>query len=798
MFKNYFKTAFRNLIKDKVSSGINIFGLAMGMAVSLVIGLWIYDELSFNKYHENYNSIVRLRSTQQYHDGIYTIGSHPMPLGKELQTSYNDAFRYVIMSVTEQHILSSEEANFIETGSYMQPDAPDMLTLRMINGTRSGLKELNSIMLSASLAEKLFGNTDVIDKVVKIDNKFPVKVTGVYEDLPENSDFKNMAFIAPFDFYLSSYDWARKKLTDWTNQSVQIYMQLNPGANAGKVSERIKDALVRNASGELESRKPVLFLQPMSRWHLYSKFENGVAVTSDELRFVWFYGIIGAFVLVLACVNFMNLSTARSQKRAKEVGIRKAIGSFRKQLVIQFFSESFVVAAIAFLLAVIVVQFCLPWFNNIAQKQLTVPWTNPAFWIAGLVFTIFTGVIAGSYPALYLSSFQPVKVLKGTFSIGALSSLPRKTLVVFQFTVSIVLIIGTIVVYRQIQYAKSRPVGYTGNGVLQVRLNSPDFQGKYDLFRNELKNTRVVAEIAESASPVTSIWSTRHGFTWKGKNNTSQIEFGTIAVTPEYGKTVGWQFVSGRDFSRSLATDSSGFVINEAAAKIMGLQNPVGESIQWDETGNKYFTVLGVVKDMIMESPYGAAYPTIFFIDQRDGMNCMFIKLNPGVNINDAIANISAAFKKITPSVPFDYSFVNEEFNKKFANEERISSLGSVFAILAIFISCLGLFGLASFVAEQRTKEIGVRKVLGASTISLWRLLSKDFVWLLLLALCIASPVAYYFMHGWLQDYPYRTNLSVWIFAAAGSAALLIVLITVSFQAIKAALANPVRSLRTE
>ncbi len=797
MFKNYFKIAFRNLLKNKTSSIINIGGLAIGMAVALMIGLWIFDELSFNTYHENYNSIAKLKSTQHYSDGIYTIESHPMPLGTMLRSSFSDDFKYVVMSVTEQHTLSSSDENFIETGNYMQPEAPDMLTLKMLNGTRAGLKELNSIMLSASLAKKLFGTIDVVGKLVKIDNKFPVKVTGVYEDLPHNSDFKDVAFIAPFDFYLSCYDWAQKKFTDWTNQSVQIFTQLNAGADVTQVSEKIKNVLANNTSGELKARKPVLFLQPMSEWHLYSKFENGVIVTSDELRFIWFYGIIGAFVLILACVNFMNLSTARSQKRAKEVGIRKTLGSLRKQLIIQFFSESFVVTAISFLLAVVIVQFSLTWFNNVAQKQLSIPWTNPIFWATGFLFTIFTSVVAGSYPALYLSSFQPVKVLKGTFRAGVFSAIPRKALVIFQFTVSIILIVGTIVVYQQIQYAKNRPVGYTGNGVLQIQLHSPDFQNKLDLFRNELKSTGVVAEVAASASPVTSIWSTNHGFSWQGKD-ISQIEFGTIAVTPEYGKTIGWQFTSGRDFSQSLASDSMGFVINEAAAKLMGLQNPVGQIIRWSEADNKSFTVLGVVKDMVMESPYSAAYPTIFFVYHRDDMNCMFVKLNPKVNGSIAIAKVSAVFKKIIPSAPFDYSFVNEEFNKKFANEERISDLGGVFALLAIFISCLGLFGLATFVAEQRTKEIGVRKVLGASVFTLWRLLSKDFAWLLFLSVCIGSPIAYYFMHKWLQDYAYRTTLSLWVFIVAGFAALIIVLLTVSFQAIKAAIANPVKSLRTE
>ncbi len=799
MIKNYFKIAWRNLLKNRAISFINIGGLAVGMAVAILIGLWIYDEISFNKYFQNYDRIAQVNSHANYSGEVYTINSHPMPLGTELRSSYGRDFKYVVMSTqTEQHILSSADKKFTESGNYMQPEAPEMLTLNMLKGTRAGLRDLNSILLSETLAKKLFGDADPMDKIVKIDNRFDVKVTGMYENLPDNTAFKDIAFIAPFDFYLSSYDWARKKQNDWNNICIYIYTQLNPNADFYKVSASIKNVLANHVSGDFEYRKPQLFLHPISKWHLHSKFENGVNITSDQLQFIWFYGIIGVFVLLLACINFMNLSTARSEKRAKEVGIRKTMGSVRSQLVNQFFSESLLVAGFAFILAIVLVQFSLPWFNEVTDKKISILWTNSFFWLGGITFTIITGLIAGSYPALYLSSFNPVKVLKGTFRVGRLAAIPRKALVVVQFTVSITLIIGVIIVYRQIQFAKNRPVGYSAERLLQIQMSSPDFEGKYDVFRNELKNSGVVSDIAESASPVTSIWSTNTGFAWKGKENVTETEFGTIAVTHEYGKTIGWQFIDGRDFSRAFTNDSPGLVINEAAAKLMGLQNPVGETIQWEQVKGKNFKILGVVKDMVMESPFKHAYPTIFFIYQRDAMNCMFIKLNPHVSTGNALVKIEAIFKKIIPATPFDYSFVNDEFNKKFAAEERISKLTGFFAVLAIFISCLGLFGLASFVAEQRTKEIGVRKVLGASVFNVWQLLSKEFVLLVIISLFIATPVAYYFMHDWLQNYQYRAELSWWIFAAAGAGALVITVLTVSFQAIKAAVANPVKSLRTE
>jgi putative ABC transport system permease protein len=799
MIKNYFRVAWRSLARNKVSSFINIGGLAVGMSVALVIGLWIHDELSFNTWHKNYDRIARVETHANYNGKIYTIDSHPMPLGSELRSSCGNDFKYVVMSTqTERHILSSADKKFTESGNYMQPDAPDMLTLNMLKGTRTGLKELNSILLSESLTKKLYGDKDPIGKILEIDNKFAVKITGVYKDLPDNDEFRDVTFIAPFDFYLSCYDWARKKYTDWNNVSINIYAQLNPKADFEKVSARIQNLLTPHVNREFDFKDPKLFLHPMSKWRLYSKFENGVNITSEQLQFIRFYGIVGAFVLLLACINFMNLSTARSEKRAKEVGVRKAIGSGRSQLIRQFFSESLLVAGFSFILALVLVQISLPWFNILAGKKISLLWSNPLFWLAGILFTLFTGLIAGSYPALYLSSFSPVKVLKGTFRVGRLAVLPRKVLVVVQFTVSILLIIGTIVVYRQIQFAKDRPTGYTAKNLLQVPISSPGFQDKYDVLSNELKNTGAVIDVAASASPVTSIWSTNRGFTWKGKENTANIEFSTIAVTQEYGKTIGWQFLVGRDFSKHLTTDSTGFVMNEAAAKLMGLRDPVGEAIEWDQSQATRFTILGIVKDMVMESPFNPASPTIFFIYRRDGLNLMFLKLNPNISASNALATIERAFKKINPSIPFEYSFVDEDFNKKFAAEERIGQMAGIFAGLAILISCLGLFGLASFIAEQRTKEIGVRKVLGASVFSLWRLLSNDFVKLVLVSLAIATPFAHYFMHRWLQNYPYRTSIAWWIPASAGLGALVITLLTVSYQSIKAAVANPVNSLRSE
>ena len=798
MLKNNFKIAWRNLAKNGVSSFINIGGLAVGMAVAMLIGLWIHDELSFNKSFENYDRIGQVMTKWKLGNGART--SQPMALGQELQTTYKHDFKSIVLSTqTEDHVIAYGDKKFRQSGKFIQPEGADIFSLNMLKGSRAGLVEPGSILIGATLAQKLFGDTDPINKVLRMDNNLNVKVTGVYDDFPQNTDFYNLTFFSPWDLYVSANSWVENKHNDWGNNWLNIFVQLAPNVDFGKVSADIRNIKSGHVSAEEAAAKPSVFLHPMSKWHLYSEFgPAGIPVESEALRSVWFYGLIGMFVLLLACINFMNLSTARSEKRAKEVGIRKAVGSVRGQLIFQFFSESLLVAGCSFLLAIGLVVLIMPWFNNVAGKSLSVLWGNPLFWLSGIIFTFFTGLIAGSYPALYLSSFNPVKVLKGTFRAGRFAAVPRKVLVTVQFTVSIILIIGTVIVYRQIQFAKNRPVGYTREGLLAIPMVTPDFQGKYDVLGRELKNTGAVTEIAESASQITGIDSGNGGFTWPGKDAAFRDQFGTLSVTYEYGKTIGWKFTDGRDFSKTAGTDSTGFVINEAAAKYMGLKNPVGQNMTWERYKLKHFKIIGVVKDMVMNSPFEPAYPTIFFLSPDDSKNWIFIKLNPGISTANALPKIENVFKKIIPAAPFEFKFVDDDYAAKFAAEERIQKLAGFFAILAVLISCLGLFGLASFVAEQRTKEIGVRKILGASVINLWGMLSKDFVILIGASFAVAAPVAFLFMYNWLQKYQYRTTLSWWIFAGAGAGVLIITMLTVSFQSIKAAIANPVKSLRSE
>ncbi|MCE7068250.1 ABC transporter permease [Dyadobacter sp. CY326] len=802
MLRNYIKIAFRHLIKNKGYSAINIGGLAVGMGAAMLIGLWVYDELSFNKYHQNYDRIAQLMQQQTLDGEIVTGNNVPIPLASELKSNFPNDFKHVVLSSwTTRHILSSGTSKFIKAGNFMSPEAAEMLSLEMVHGTWAGLKEPGSVLLSESVANAFFGNADPLNQVIKLDNELNVKVAGVYKDLPYNSEFKEVRFIAPWDLYVASTDWVREAQanSNWSSSSFQIYAQLSENADVQNVSAKIKDIKAKKADQNELRFKPEILLHPMSRWHLYSEWKNGVNV-GGRVQFVWLFAVIGLFVLFLACINFMNLSTARSEKRSKEVGIRKAIGSLRGQLIGQFFSESFLIVGLALVISLLLVQVTLPIFNQLADKEMVMLWLNPFFWAGVIIFSMVTGLVAGSYPAFYLSSFQPIKTLKGTGArTGLATALPRKVLVVLQFTVSITLIIGTIVVYRQILHAKSRPIGYNRENLVTIHVNTPDIHNHFDAVLHDLVKTGSATSMTESMGPPTEVRSANVGFDWKGKDPDLEAEFATIGISHDFGKTLGWDFVAGRDFSKTFSTDSAGFILNETAVKFMGLGRPnvaaaIGETVKWE---GRSFRILGVVKDMIMESPYEPVRQTIFFIRPRAG-DFITIRINPASDTQKALQNIEAVFKQYSPDAPFAYEFVDQEYDFKFESEERISNLAAAFASLAILISCLGLFGLASFMAEQRTKEIGVRKVLGASILNLWSLLSLDFITLVLISCLLSAPIAWFTMNNWLNNYEYHTAVSWWIFIIAGTGVLLITMLTVSYQAIKAAMLNPVKSLKSE
>jgi len=794
MFESYLKTAWRNLLKNRLSAFINIGGLASGMAVAMLITCWIYNEWSYDRQFPNYDRIAQV--WQIWSGGEHAQRQLPAVVGDELKAKFGSDFKRVVKSsLTAEHVFATGNKKLVRTGNFMEPAGLELFSLPMLQGNHSSLKEPNSILLSASLAKAFFGSEDAIGKLVTMDDTVSLKVTGVYADFASNSSFKDVGFLAPWDLYAVIDPETRYNGKSWNDNNWHILVHLADNGDIGRLNAKIQhlkaEAIPMPDGAGHNTNHTALFLHPMNRWHLYSEFRAGNPDTG-RIRYVQLFGLIGALVLLLACINFMNLSTARSEKRAKEVGIRKVVGSLRSQLVGQFYSESLLVAFLSLLIALSLVQLAIPFFNRLADTAIVVPWSNPLGWVACISFTLFTGLIAGSYPALYLSSFEPVRVLKGLWRAGNLASVPRKVLVVLQFTVSIAMIIGTMIVFRQVQYARSRPAGYDQGGLITMHMHTQNIDQHFEAFRNAMLGTGVVADVAESVAPVTESWPFNGGLKWTGHvKYDGEADFSMKGVTTDYAKTIGLRFVDGRDFTE---TDGTMMILNEAAVKNMKLKDPIGKTVTWMGVN---FTIGGIVKDVVMESPYETPFPAMYYLANYP-LHYVTVKLGQRVNAQEALRRIAPIVAKFSPAEPFDYKFVDEEYNAKFKDELRIGTLAGFFTALAILISCLGLFGLASFVAEQRTREIGVRKVLGATVFTLWKLQSKEFLLLVGLSCLVAIPIAWSVLHQWLQQFEYRTVISWWIFAAAGTSALAITLLTVSVQAIRAAKVNPVKSLRSE
>ncbi|MEQ9402052.1 MAG: FtsX-like permease family protein [Cyclobacteriaceae bacterium] len=795
MIGHNFKIGYRILLKNKVFSAINIGGLAMGMTVALLIGLWIHDELSFNKHHENFDRIVQVLR-KDVEDGIVEVNSSLVgQVGVFMKETYPTVFDKVAMTFFRKspQLLTVGKQSFDKDGYFFLSDAPEMLSLNMKAGSRDGLRNKEGILISETLAKTFFNDENPMGKLINLNTRANLQVTGVFEDLPTNSEFGDATFFASLELI---YDEENPFV--WNNYNMKVYAQLKEGVAIEDVSVIIKD--IMKPHRDPEDGPMELLLLPMKDWHLNSTFEDGFQVTGKRMQYVKLYGLIGIFVLVLALINFMNLNTARYQNRGKEVGIRKAVGSLRLQLINQFFAESVLYATAAFILSILVVYLTLPWFNEISDKGISIPMDNLSFWGICLIFTLVTAILAGSYPAFFLSSFGPIKALSGTLKQGIASVRLRQGLVIFQFTISIILIIGTITVYNQIEYAKSRPVGYNQENLITVRGRSSEFYQKYDILRSELKRTGVVTEIAEANYPLMTTLGNNGGFRLMETDEPYGFSFNTIFVTHEYGKTTEWELISGRDFSRDLGGEETSIILSESAIEKMGLEDPVGKKLvsRWEFRGrSKVFTIIGVVKDMVKGSPFEPAMPLMVFAS-GGSESYLFIRIAEGANYIEALPKIQEAFERVLPSHPFNYEFVDDAYMTKFRSEERIGSLATFFSALAILISCLGLFGLSAFMVEQRTKEIGVRKVLGATTSNLWRLLSKDFSILVVLACLVAIPLASYFLGSWLEGYEYRIEIYWWIYAIAGISCLIITLLTVSFHSLKASLANPVESLRSE
>ncbi|WEA02241.1 ABC transporter permease [Mucilaginibacter sp. SJ] len=795
MIKNYLKIAWRNILNNKVYSAINILGLAAGMAVALMIGLWVANEYSYDRFLPNYEQLYQVEQhfTTQ-HDGEHTQTAVSLPLAEVLRKEIPGIKRVAETDWVgmQWHDLLVGDKKLYLAGGAANPDFLQIFKYTFVKGNvKDVFTQPNSIILNESTAIALFGDADPINKVIRYDNSQNLKVTGIIKDIPKNATLQ-FGFLTPFSFKEATEGWMKGARTTWTNNSFNMYLELQPGVTMDQIAPKIKN-IVYDRNEQMRPAKPEVIIHPLKKWHLYNDFKNGKAV-GGFIDYVRMFSVIGILVLLIACINFMNLSTARSEKRAREVGVRKAIGSQRSDLIAQFLAESVMITFISFLLSIVMVQLAIPSFNAIVGSAISIPYTNVLFWAMMIAYVLLTGLLAGSRPAFYLSSFNPVQVLKGTIKVGRSASLPRKVLVVMQFSCSVALIISTLIVYQQIQYAKNRPNGYSSTRLMMTDM-SGDLEKNYSALKNDLLASGLVESVASASSPVTNIYSHSGVDNWPGKNaGETGINVGAISISPNYFKTMGMTMKEGRDFSPEWASDTTNVIINEAAVKRMGLKDPINKVINYSFMGRVH--IIGVVKDALMESPFTPVQPAVFN-HGRGGNNIMY-RLAPNVNMQDAIKKIGKIFDTYNPAYPYIYQFVDEEYNRKFSLEALVGKLAGVFAGLAIFISCLGLFGLAAYVAEQRTKEIGIRKVLGASIAQVWLLLSKEFILLVMLSCIIATPVAFYFLKDWLQKYDYRITIGPGVFVLSAVAAIIITLVTISFQAIKAALTNPVKSLRSE
>ena len=791
MHRSYFKFALRNLNKSKLLAFINITGLSIGMTVALAIGLWIFDELTFNKVHKHHDRIGQVIQNVTNNGEVQTWNSIPWPLADELRKNYGSDFEQVVLTTyAYSHLVTTQSKKLTKSGMWTEPGFEELFSIEIIKGNGKGLNDPSTILLSESAAKAYFGDDDPINQVLKLDDRFTVKVAGVYRDFPFNSTFAGIDYLASWEMLRDDV----KGMEDpWRPNAFRLYVRLTDQADFKNSSLRIKDAKLRKVNEQLAKKKPTLFLHPMNQWYLYSEFQNGQN-TGGRIRYVWLFGIIGVFVLLMACVNFMNLTTSRSEQRAKEVGIRKTIGSLRSQLIAQFFCESMLVALFSLVLSLLFVKLTLPFFNQVTDKQMDVPFGNPVFWLIAFGFTILTGAVCGSYPALYLSSIQPGKALKGSYRAGRSAGFSRKALVVVQFTISVILIVGTVTVFQQVRFAQARPIGYNRNALVTAPVVGKGIHEHFNVFRSELEKTDAVISVAEAGSAPTEGEGSSSGFDWKGKDPNLSIDFNAVGGSADYGKTIGWEIKAGRDFSTERLTDSSAVILNESAATYMGLKEPVGETIRW---WGKPLEVIGVVRDIVVNSPYEPVHPSIYFMRSDQGY-VIVMRLNPKKSSTEAIAHIETVFKQFNPDEPFTYQFIDTEYARKFGNENRIGKLAALFTVLAIVISCLGIFALSSFEAEKRTKEIGIRKVLGASVFHLWKMLSGNFVLLVTISCLAAIPFAYIGLNSWLMNFNYRTAFPWWTLGVASAVTMLITLLTVSYHCLYAANSKPAQSLRME
>ncbi|PZX51332.1 ABC transporter permease [Algoriphagus chordae] len=785
MLKNYIKIAWRNLRNNKVFSLINILGLALGMACSLLILLWVQDETNMDKFHENNSRIYKVMENQYYSGIPNTYESTPGVLAENIVLDFPEIELASQILWEEEPLFTVGEVFEKEKGRYVQGDFLNMFSFELSSGDAfTALKRPDGVVISQKLADKYFKGEDPVGQLIIVDNEDDMMVTGVLKEIPESSSLK-FDFLMSYERWQDDNEWAK----DWGNNGPRCYVMLAPNVDVDVVNEKLKGYILsKNEGSNVE-----IFLTNFSDSYLNSKWEHGIQ-TGGRIEYVRIFSVVAIFILIIACVNFMNLATARSVKRAKEIGIRKAVGANRALLIGQFYGEAILITVISLLFSVILVFILLPGFNSLTNKELLLNLMDPSILGILLSLALVTAVLAGSYPALFMSSLKPVVVLKGALKFKPSATYFRKGLVVFQFGLSIILILGMIVIYNQISYIQNKNLGFDRENLIYLPIEG-ELTKTFTSFKNELLTMPGIQSVAASQADPLQVGSSTSSVSWAGKDTTDILLFSQNPVSYDYLATMGIELLDGRDLDIQYGMDSASYLVNEAAAKTMGFDNPVGEEITFWETKGP---IVGLMKDYHYASFHEAIAPIIVRLLPKDEFWGYVLVRTQAGQTSEALASMEKAYNRFNPKFPFTYQFADQEFGNRYKSETTIGSLATYFATLAIFISCLGLFGLAAFTAEQRTKEIGIRKVMGASVNSLVAMLSKDFVVLVLISSVIAMPLAWYFLQGWLENYEYRVDLEWWYFALAVVSAVLIALFTISFQAIKAALINPVRSLKSE
>ena len=790
MFRIILKSAWRQLWNNKGYSAINVLGMAVGLAVAMLSALWVQYHINFDRFHANSDDIYQ--AYQDYTptgEEMRSGSSLPYPLAEVLRTE-TPGVKYV--AVTDRGSttgLVHEDIQLLKDGLHVQPDFLKIFSFPLLEGDiETALAAPHQIILTESTAQEIFGEQNPVGKNISIDNEVNLQVTGVIADPPVQSTFQ-FDFLLPHELREERESWVADAISNWGNHSFQIYFQMEEGADAQTVK-----ALHREIFVEREHEKSVakFSIHPLKKWHLYSEFEQGEAV-NGLIRYVRLFGIIGALVLLIACVNFINITTARAEKRSKEVGVRKAVGAGQRVLVTQFLGEAGLTMLVSFGLAVVFLLLLMPYFNTLVESEIQLPFSSPSFWLASLGVIGISTLLAGAYPAFFLTRFEAKTVLQKSFQTGRGANMwSRRLLVASQFTISIALIAGSLIIHKQVRYAQKRDMGYSQKRLLSVP-NNANLNEKADAIRTELQAANVLENMTSAGSPITDVWANMGNIRWPGKGEDEHLGLAFIATGPDYFETLGIEFVEGRPF-RASGLDSAAMVINEAAVKRMGLDDPLGTQLTWDQTA---FTVIGVVKDVIMETPFEPVRPTIFTY-YPEWRSVFLMRIDEHQPIDKALAAIQPIFEKHDPTTPFNYEFVEETYSQKFTGTNFVGTVALMFAGLAIFLSALGLLGLAFYLAERRAKEISIRKILGASITQLWLLLSREFMLLIVLGGLLAVPLGAYFTEGWLKNFTYRIDLPWFVFGIAIAIALAIALLTISAQSIKAALVNPADRLRDD